>query len=49
MARNGNVDYCGVVNLLRYLVEQGYCTKGEAKNIASRIAVQYGANIILTP
>ena len=46
--RNVNVDYCGVVNLLRDLIKRGICTKAEAKKIAVRIAVQYGADIIIS-
>lgn len=49
MARNRNVDYCGVMNLLRYLVSHGICTQREANKIASRIAAQYGTNIIIVP
>ena len=47
--RNPDIDYCGVVNLLRQLVAAAHCSKKEAQNIASRIAVQYGANIIIVP
>lgn len=46
--RNANVDYCGVVNLLRDLVKRKICTKAEAKKIAAWIAVQYGADIIIS-
>ena len=46
--RNVNVDYCGVVNLLRDLIKRGICTKAGAKKIAARIAVQYGADIIIS-
>jgi len=46
--RNANVDYCGVVNLLRDLVKRGIRTKAEAKRIAARIAVLYGADIIIS-
>ena len=46
--RNANVDYCGVVNLLRDLIKRGICTKTEAKKIAAQIAVQYGADIIIS-
>lgn len=46
--RNANVDYCGVVNLLRDLLKRGLCTKAEARKIAAQIAVQYGADIIIS-
>ena len=45
---NPNVDYCGVVQLLRQLVERGHCTKIEATRIAARIAVSTGADVILS-
>lgn len=45
---NANVDYCGVVNLLRSLVATGYCTIKEANRIAVRIAGQTGADVILS-
>lgn len=44
---NVDVDYCGIVQLLRHLVVNGICTQREAKKIAVRIAVQTGANIFL--
>ena len=37
---NTNVNYCGVIILLRQLVASGYCTKKEAGRIAARIAKQ---------
>ena len=46
-APNVNVDYCGIVNLLRQLVEKNLLTKQEAKKIATRIAVENQADIIL--
>ena len=45
---NANVNYCGVIILLRKLVESGHCTKKEAGRIAARIAKQTGADIILS-
>ena len=45
---NVNVNYCGVILLLRKLVESGHCTKKEAGRIAARIAKQTGADIILS-
>lgn len=45
---NANVDYCGVIILLRQLVEAGLCTITEANRIAVRIASQTGANVILS-
>jgi hypothetical protein len=43
-----NVNYCGVILLLRQLVEAGNCTVNEANRIAARIAKQTGAEIILS-
>ena len=45
---NTNVNYCGVIILLRQLVASGYCTKKEAGRIAARIAKQTGVDIILS-
>ena len=45
---NANVNFCGVIILLRKLVELGHCTKKEAGRIAARIAKQTGADIILS-
>ena len=40
-------DYCGVVLLLRQLVETGHCTSKEAARIAARVARQSGVDINL--
>ncbi len=45
--RNVNVDYCGIVNLLRHLVKNSLITEKEAKKIAARIAVENQVDIIL--
>lgn len=44
-----NIDYCGVVNLLRCLTEKSICTEKEAKRIAARVARNIGADVILSP
>ncbi len=44
-AKNVNIDYCGIRNLLRLLETQGF-TKDELKRIAARIAQTTGATII---
>lgn len=41
-----NLDYCGVVILLRQLIQSGVCIEVEAAKIAARIAVETGADII---
>ena len=43
--KNANIDYCGIRNLLRLLVGQGF-TEAELKKIAARIAQEIGATII---
>ena len=45
--QNVDVDYCGIVNLLRQLVAEEICTEREAKKIADRIAAQLRPTIIL--
>ena len=40
------IDYCGIIILLRHLVQAGKCTYGEAKNIAQRISAQFGTTLI---
>ena len=47
--RNANIDYCGVIRILRHLGVKGICTEKEARKIADRIAAQYGADIIIWP
>jgi hypothetical protein len=43
-----NLDYCGIVILLRQIVQCGYCTHREAQRIAARIAAQSGVDIIFS-
>lgn len=45
---DANIDYCGIVMLLRAMLRKELCTEAEAKKIAARIAVQYGADIIIS-
>ncbi len=45
--QNVDIDYCGIINLLRQLVAEQFCTESEAKKIAARIAAQLNTNIIL--
>jgi len=45
---NPNVDFCGVIQLLRQLVERGHCTVDEATKIAARIAVHNKVEIIIS-
>ena len=41
---NANIDYCGIRNLLRLLLDQGF-TEKELKRIADRVAQKTGADI----
>lgn len=45
---NQNVDFCGVIQLLRQLVERGLCTVNEATKIAARVAVNNKVDIIIS-
>ena len=42
-----NIDYCGIVNLLRQLVAKDLLTKQETKKIAARIATEEQVDIVL--
>lgn len=47
--QNVNIDYCGIITLLKNLVQIGKCTEKEAQKIASYLFVQDGVEIILFP
>lgn len=42
-----NIDYCGIVNLLRQLVKKDLLTRQEARKIAARIAAEEQVDIVL--
>ncbi len=44
---NANINYVGILNLLRQLVEKGAITKAESQKIARHIAIKTGANIVI--
>jgi hypothetical protein len=46
--QNVDVDYCGVVYLLRELIRSGVCSQREAKRIADRIAKQLSVSVIIS-
>ena len=46
---NVNIDYLGILELLRQLEEQGVITRTESKKIAGHIAQKTGANIVILP
>lgn len=43
---NMNIDYYGILKLLRQLVDNGACTYLEAKRIAASIAKDLGVDAI---
>lgn len=43
-----NIDLLGIATLLRYLTDQRKITTKEAKQILSRIAVETGADLIIS-
>ena len=43
-----DINYCGIMNLLRQLVEKDLLTKLEAKKIAARIAAEEQVDIVLS-
>ncbi len=45
---NSNLDMCGIVLMLRQLVQKGTITLQEGQKIASKIAYEKGATIILS-
>ena len=44
---DANINYIGILNLPRQLVEAGAITKTECKKIARQIAIKTGANIVI--
>ena len=44
---NPNINYIGILNLLRQLVENWIITAEESKKIARHIAIKTGANIVI--
>lgn len=43
---NANIDYIGMLNMLRQLADKGVITTAEAKRIAAYLAQKTGANIV---
>ncbi len=48
MILDKNVDYCGILILLRQLVAASAFTYTEAKRIAARIAQKTGADVLIS-
>ena len=43
---SANLYYCGIVKLIRALVDANACTEAEARKVARRIAARIGADIL---
>ena len=46
---NQNINYIGMVNLLRRLQSTGLVSRKEAGRIAARLRVETGADVIFSP
>ena len=46
---NQNINYIGMVNLLRHLQNAGLVSRTEARRITARLRTETGANIIYSP
>lgn len=46
---NANINYIGMVNLLRTLERNGIVSRDEARKIAARLKVETGADVIYSP
>lgn len=47
MFMNANVDYLGLLNLLRGLRDRGLLSEAETKKIAARLRAELGATIFV--
>ena len=46
---NQNINYIGMVNLLRHLQYAGLVSQKEARKIAARLRAETGADVIFYP
>ena len=46
---NQNINYIGMVNLLRHLQNAGLVSQKEAGRIAARLRAEAGADVIYSP
>ena len=46
---NQNINYIGMMNLLRHLQNTGLVSRKEARRIATRLRVETGADVIFSP
>ena len=49
LAMSQNINYIGMVNLLRHLQNAGLVSRKEAGRIAARLRAETGANVIFYP
>ena len=49
VAMNQNINYIGMVNLLRCLQNAGLVSQKEARRIAARLRAETGADVIFYP
>ena len=48
MHKNANIDYCGIIMLLRAIKKTGALTEKELRKIAVRLAAEMSADIIIS-
>ena len=49
LAMNKNINYIGMVNLLRHFQTAGLVSQREARKIAARLRAETGAEVIFSP
>ena len=49
LVMNQNINYIGMVNLLRHLQTAGLVSRKEAGRIAARLRTETGADVIVSP
>ena len=49
LVMNQNINYIGMVNLLRHLQNAGLVSRKEARRIAVRLRAETGADVIYSP
>lgn len=49
LVMNQNINYIGMVNLLRHLQNAGLVSRKEARRIAARLRAETGADVIYSP
>ena len=49
LAMNQNINYIGMINLLRHLQNAGLVSRSEARKTAARLRAETGADVIFSP